>query len=970
MRRICFACVCCLLLSAAVAWGSTLGPQPRGRSRSARMSAIHVETADAARSRSIMFGHRVVAHGSLANRAGVAHAFPFRSGMTGMVSSINIYLDRRSHSSDILAGVYRNAHGRPGSRVTDGSDASPVAGAWNSIRVAPAKIRAGSTYWLVVLGRGGALYLRRATTARCATSYQKQMTSLPAAWSGGSRAPMCFPSAYVQGKASLTHAPLAPTNLTPIATSGSVLANSGTGASGSTNTSSTPTNAPPLPPVVLPPVSLGPPAISGTPEQGQMLTTSDGAWLDSPTHYGYEWEDCDSSGSNCSAISGATSASYALTGVDVGHTIRSVVTASNSAGSASSTSAQTPVVTALPAPGSTSAPSISGSAVQGQTLSASHGSWSNSPTSYAYQWQDCNGSGSGCGSIAGATSSAYTLQASDVGDTIRVVVTATNAGGSGSATSGATAVVASSGGAGGGGGGTQLFLSQNGGGSGSGADCADAKPVSFFNTAANWGSAAGKIGPGVTVDLCGTISSPLTVQGSGVSGSPVTVFWEPGATLSAPDWTGSGAINTNGNSYITLDGGNNGTSIQATADGTGMADQGVASKGISASRCNGCTFENLTIANLYVHTSTSDASVDQTSDNAIKWSGSNVTVADNTVHDVGWALWFSGGTGDTNEQIYGNNVYNIDHGIIIAPPATSIGNVFVFANHIHDLANWDCGGGCHHDPIHCFGSENGVLYSGFYIYDNLFDGSWGSATSSATFIEGNFGSPGDTPCAASGSSVWIFNNISKPSDQMGCCGQLGNAAGGTGGMFNNMARGPSNTQNVGECMGYSASSNGSTAFFENNIMDNCDFLINGAASSSGRTTGTYAAGTPDYDAYVNGGSNAFSTYGPNGANCTFMPFSAFSSWKSCMGGVESHGNAFATEATAGINSSGSLTSGSPLIGAGNNLTTTCNAFPTSPTNVRAACETTYTGPPSGGGAGSATPGSPRPSSGSWDVGPY
>ena len=578
--------------------------------------------------------------------------------------------------------------------------------------------------------------------------------------------------------------------------------------------------------------------------------------------------------------------------------------------------------------------------------------------------------GGHCSSISGATSSSYTLGSSDVGHTIVAVVTATNAGGSGSASSAATGVVTGSGSGGGGGGGGQLFLSQSGGGSGSGGDCADAKPVSFFNSASNWGSGAGKIGPGVTVDLCGTISSPLTVQGSGSSSSPITVFWEPGATMSAPDWTGSGAINTNGNSYITLNGGNNGTSIQATADGTGMADQGVASKGISASRCTGCTFENLTIANLYVHTSTSDSSVDQTSDNAIKWSGSNVTVADNTVHDVGWALWFSGSTGDTNEAIYGNDVYNIDHGIIIAPPATSIGNVFIFGNHIHDLANWDCGGACHHDPIHCFGSENGVLYSGFYIYDNLFDGSWGSATSSATFIEGNFGSSGDTPCAASGSSVWIFNNVSKPSDQMGCCGQIGNAAGGTGGMFNNMARGPSNTQNVGECMGYSASSNGSTAFFENNIMDNCDFLINGAASSSGGTTGTYAAGTPDYDAYVNGGANAFSTHGPNGANCTFMPFSAFSSWKSCMGGVESHGNAFATETTAGINTDGSLNSGSPLIGAGNNLTSTCNTFPTTPANVRAACETTYTGPPTGGGAGSTTTATPRPTSGAWNVGPY
>ena len=875
MRRLCLACVSCFLLPAAVAWGSTLAVQASTGSRSARVSATHMAaiTAAKARATSIMFGNRVVAQRAAAVPAGLARAFPFRSRITGTVSAINVYLDRRSHADGLLVGVYSDARGKPGLRLTDAPKTSPKSGAWNSVRLAPAKITSGSTYWLVVLSQGGPLYFRRATAQHCATSYQKRTTSLPAAWSGGRRSRMCPISAYVQGKAALTHAPLAPTTLSPIGTSGSVLATSGTGPGAPNGTTST--NPPPPPPVTLPPVNLGAPDISGTPQQGQALTTSDGTWL-------------------------------------------------------------------------------------------------GSPSSYAYQWEDCNSSGGSCSGISGATSGSYTLGSSDVGHTIVAVVTATNAGGSSSAASGATGVVTSSGGGGGGGGGggAQLFLSQSGGGSGSGGDCADAKAVSFFNSASDWGSGAGKIGPGVTVDLCGTISSPLTVQGSGSSSSPITVFWEPGATMSAPDWTGGGAVNTNGNSYITLNGGDNGTSIQATADGSGMADQGVASKGISASRCTGCTFENLTIANLYVHTSTSDSSVDQTSDNAIKWSGSNVTVADNTVHDVGWALWFSGSTGDTNEEIYGNDVYNIDHGIIIAPPATSIGNVFIFGNHIHDLANWDCGGACHHDPIHCFGSENGVLYSGFYIYDNLFDGSWGSATSSATFIEGNFGSSGDTPCAASGSSVWIFNNVSKPSDQMGCCGQIGNAAGGTGGMFNNMARGPSNTQNVGECMGYSASSNGSTAFFENNIMDNCDFLINGAASSSGGTTGTYASGTPDYDAYVNGGANAFSTHGPNGANCTFMPFSAFSSWKSCMGGVESHGNAFATETAAGINTDGSLNSGSPLIGTANNLTSTCNTFPTTPANVRAACETTYTGPPTGGGSGSTTAPTPRPTSGAWNIGPY
>ena len=91
--------------------------------------------------------------------------------------------------------------------------------------------------------------------------------------------------------------------------------------------------------------------------------------------------------------------------------------------------------------------------------------------------------------------------------------------------------------------------------------------------------------------------------------------------MSSADWSGGSAIDTNGYDYLTFNGGNNGTSIQATAEGTGLADQGVASQGIYALVVRGCTFENLTIANLYVHTSTSDTSVDQTMDNGIVFSG-------------------------------------------------------------------------------------------------------------------------------------------------------------------------------------------------------------------------------------------------------------------------------------------------------------------------------------------------------------
>jgi hypothetical protein len=97
------------------------------------------------------------------------------------------------------------------------------------------------------------------------------------------------------------------------------------------------------------------------------------------------------------------------------------------------------------APSNTSLPSISGSAKDGSLLTASHGGWTSSPTSYAYAWERCDNSGGSCAAISGATSKQYTLTSSDVNNRIRVVVTATNSSGSGTATSRATNTVQATG---------------------------------------------------------------------------------------------------------------------------------------------------------------------------------------------------------------------------------------------------------------------------------------------------------------------------------------------------------------------------------------------------------------------------------------------------------------------------------------------------------------------------------------------
>jgi hypothetical protein len=201
-----------------------------------------------------------------------------------------------------------------------------------------------------------------------------------------------------------------------------------------------------------PPVNTSPPAISGTPQAGQTLTASTGTWTGSqPISYAYQWQRCDTGGAGCSPVPGATSASYPVTSTDVGSTLRVTVTATNANGSANATSAATTVVQAASAaPTNSSAPTITGTAQEGQLLNASPGTWNGTqPITYSYQWQRCDTTGAGCNAISGATSASYTVTSTDVGGTLRVVVTATNADGSGSATSNATAVVqASSSGAG------------------------------------------------------------------------------------------------------------------------------------------------------------------------------------------------------------------------------------------------------------------------------------------------------------------------------------------------------------------------------------------------------------------------------------------------------------------------------------------------------------------------------------------
>jgi hypothetical protein len=99
------------------------------------------------------------------------------------------------------------------------------------------------------------------------------------------------------------------------------------------------------------PANSAAPTISGTPRVGEVLTANTGTWTgQQPLSYTYQWQRCDRTGANCSNISGATAKTYTLTSADEGTTLRVRVTARNSAGTASATSAPTAVVVKAEAP--------------------------------------------------------------------------------------------------------------------------------------------------------------------------------------------------------------------------------------------------------------------------------------------------------------------------------------------------------------------------------------------------------------------------------------------------------------------------------------------------------------------------------------------------------------------------------------------------------------------------------------------
>jgi hypothetical protein len=153
---------------------------------------------------------------------------------------------------------------------------------------------------------------------------------------------------------------------------------------------------------------------------GQVLSCTQGTWEENPTSFIYEFR----SQTNALLQSSASN-QYTVVAGDVGRLISCVVKATNAVQTGSATSNATTAVIGVPAIVTLPTLSKSTALYLGDTIACDTGAWSNTPTSYTYQWRR-----NGSTDIPGATTSTYILTQVDETNFIDCRVTATNASGS------------------------------------------------------------------------------------------------------------------------------------------------------------------------------------------------------------------------------------------------------------------------------------------------------------------------------------------------------------------------------------------------------------------------------------------------------------------------------------------------------------------------------------------------------------
>ncbi len=502
--------------------------------------------------------------------------------------------------------------------------------------------------------------------------------------------------------------------------------------------------------------------------------------------------------------------------------------------------------------------------------------------------------------------------------------------------------------------GPQIYVAQTGAGSQSGAGgCANAHPLWWLKVAGNWGRGSGRVAPGTTVDLCGTLAEPVEVMGSGSPGKPVTILFTRGARIAMGGYgcPPTGCIDLGaGREYITIDGGVDGV-VENTDRGTSKERDGQPTKGILGTASRHITIENLEIANMYVATGEDD--IPNTEIQGISFTGgepSYIAIDHDVLHDIGWAINVELNGKSSHVNIDYDTLYHDSHGISPTGGTAGgeVGPVAIAHDHYYANGNWSAKADVNHiDGLHCYtgngqtaGLHWGPSPKGLFIYDNTFTVE-GEAVTAPFYLEGSTG----PQCGDRTSNFWIFNNVLTA---RGSVLTLNNGLlapySGEEHIFNNTLIG--NSADQGVCIPLHGESDTSAAVqFTNNIATTCRTLVDAEASHLRR-------GAMNHNLYANAGATNEALVCRDPDRHEFF-LSQSAAYRRCIGGEQ--GSIFATSAQLNLKETvgvlGRPRPGSPALRRGANLGRLCPMTP-----ERALCRNIR--------------GEPRSTTGAWNIGAY
>ncbi len=473
-----------------------------------------------------------------------------------------------------------------------------------------------------------------------------------------------------------------------------------------------------------------------------------------------------------------------------------------------------------------------------------------------------------------------------------------------------------------------VYISQNG--TGNGSSCTSPLPVSWLNNYLNWGTGAGKIAPGTTVHLCGTITKAIQTAGSGTAGKPITIKFERDAKISAPYFdydvwgTHRPAILVRQSSYIVIDGGENGV-VESTSNGTGLSGQ-YNQEGVWLYGCDYCEVKNLTINGMYRMI---DGIGDRNgSGSGIYAQGSHSRIHDNVIVDAntGVSYQYPGSSHTEDVEIYNNRISRVSNGITFGSGNTNAtaNRVRIYGNDISDAYIWDtdwpnCTGDCwfHSDGIQLWADHSGAGLTDLVIHDNYIHGDMGTHITGWIYY--------------TDMQALVYNNIliaegtSYPSNGLITIGG-GKDYGGK--FFNNIL----STNHI--CMNIKSNSE-----VKNNIFLKCGMPV-GVHSP-------YTNVSIDNNIYHEiVGTNNFALF-DDAAGGAGRFFPSYSAWQAA--GFDAHSRIINPLLVSPSTGNYRLQASSPAINTGVNMSSTCTQDPTACVDRDKVA---------------------RPATGAWDIGPY